>query len=98
MNELYHNPERLINTIRGAGIQPELLLAQIQKEIDAGNIRALPPRHLIVNMLSLCVFPFAGKPIIKGVLFRNDEEQYRNFLMERKTEVTLFIMNALKVD
>jgi TetR/AcrR family transcriptional regulator len=96
LSELNQNPDRLINIFQGFGIQPQFFAAQIQKEIDAGVIRPVNFRHLIVNMIGMCVFPFVGKPIVKGVLFQNDEEQYQNFLQERKTEVTLFIINALK--
>ncbi len=96
MNELHRQPDRLIQLIEGSGIQPELFLGQIAEEVRAGNIRPIDPRQLIVNMISLCVFPFAGRPIIQHILFRGDEAAYATFLQERKTEVTLFIMNALK--
>jgi TetR/AcrR family transcriptional regulator len=98
LSELNHNPDRLINIFQGFGIQPQFFAAQIQKEIDAGVIRPVNPRHLIVNMLAMCVFPFVGRPIIKGILFQNDDVQYQVFLQERKTEITLFIINALKVE
>jgi TetR/AcrR family transcriptional regulator len=96
LNELYRNPERLVNIIKGFGVQPEIFAEQIKKEVESGNINPVDPRHFIVNMIGLCVFPFAGKPLIQGILFGNNPEEYQKFLLQRKTEVTLFIMNSLK--
>jgi len=95
LNELYRHPERLVNIVRGFGIQPELFALQMKKEIEAGNIHPVDPRHFMVTMLGLCIFPFAARPMIQRVLFENNAEEYQKFLLQRKTEVTLFIMNAL---
>jgi TetR/AcrR family transcriptional regulator len=96
LNEINRNPGRLVNIIKGFGIRPEIFLLQIEKEMDAGNIHPVDPRHLLVNMLSMCIFPFAGRPMVQAMLFGNDAAEYQKFLIQRKTEVTLFIMNALK--
>jgi AcrR family transcriptional regulator len=96
MHELHLNPERLISHINNSGLQPRIFMEQLNAEVAAGRIRPIHPAQLIVNMISMCIFPFAGRPIITHVLFQGDEEAYLRFLQERKTEVTLFIMNALK--
>jgi TetR/AcrR family transcriptional regulator len=96
LNELYRNPERLVNIFKESGIQPELFAQQIRKEVDAGNILPVDPRHFIVNMIGLCIFPFVGRPLLQGILFGNDADEYQKFLLQRKTDITLFIMNALK--
>lgn len=97
LSELHHNPDRLTQMFMNYGIQPSPFLSQLDAEINAGRIRPVNPRHLIVNMISMCVMPFAAGPILRGVLFGNDEDEYQKFLLERKTEVTLIIMNAIKV-
>lgn len=96
LHEIYRDPGRLIHILRGAGIDPEIFAGQIRKEVAAGTIQPVDGRHFIVNLISLCVFPFAGRPMIQGIMFGNDPDAYQKFLQERKTEVTLFIMNALK--
>jgi AcrR family transcriptional regulator len=98
MSELHQNPQRLISIVQNSGIQPQVFFEQVRQEVDAGNIRPVNPHHLVVNLLALCIFPFAGRPVIEGFLFKNDQVVYDRFLQERKTEVTLFIMNALKPD
>jgi len=52
---------------------------------------------LIVNILSLCIFPFVAKPIIKGILLENNEIKYKAFIEERKSAVSRFIINAISV-
>jgi len=47
-------------------------------------------------MISLCVFPFAAKPIIKGFILNNDEALFNQFIAERKKEVTAFIIRSIK--
>lgn len=96
LNELSRNPERIVSFFKTAGVSPEILGKEIQKNVKAGIIRPIDPRSLVVNLISLCAFPFAGKPLIKAALFDNNEELYQQFLLKRKTEVTLFITNALK--
>lgn len=70
---------------------------QIQAEVDKGKIIAIESRQLIVNILSLCIFPFVAKPIIKGILLENDEAKYKLFIEERKKVVSQFIINAISI-
>ncbi len=70
---------------------------QIQKEVKKGNIIAIESRQLIVNILSLCIFPFVAKPIIKGILLENDELKYKTFIEERKKVVSQFIISAISI-
>jgi len=43
----------------------------------------------------MCIFPFVGKPMIQ-ILLEKDKTQYNKLLKERKTEVTQFILQAIK--
>ncbi len=70
---------------------------QIQEEVTKGNIIAIESRQLIVNILSLCIFPFVAKPIIKGILMENDENKYQAFIEERKKVVSEFIISAISI-
>ncbi len=96
LQEINRNPERIVNMIISKGANPQLLQLLIQKEVDSGIIKPIDPRQLFVNILSLCIFPFAGRPLIQGVLFQNNKEEYEKFLVSRKKEVSKFIINAIK--
>ncbi len=70
---------------------------QIQEEVTKGNLVNIESRQLLVNILSLCIFPFVVKPIIKGILLENDESKYNAFIEERKKVVSQFIISAISI-
>ena len=40
--------------------------------------------QMIINLLSLCIFPFAARPVITGILFNGDDEAFIKAMNERK--------------
>lgn len=68
----------------------------VRKEIDAGIIIEINFKHLFVNMLSMCIFPFAARPLIQKVGFNDNEKEYDIFLKERKKQITEFVINSIK--
>ncbi|MBN2613056.1 MAG: TetR/AcrR family transcriptional regulator [Bacteroidales bacterium] len=97
LHEINRHPDRLADIIKSAGIQPKILIEKIEKEVEKGTIRPVSALNLIVNIISLCVFPFAARPLIQRLLFDNDKHAYTTFIQSRKTEVTSFIINAIKI-
>jgi AcrR family transcriptional regulator len=97
MRELQRAPEKIVSLLKNSGIHPDITAAKIHQEVSDGKIIQIPMPHLIVNMIGLCVFPFIGRPIIEGFIFNNDTEAYNKFLLERKTVVADFIINAIQV-
>jgi hypothetical protein len=67
----------------------------VQKEIDAGKIKAIDPKHLFMNMISMILFPFVGKPMIQ-VLVGVDNKEYNKLMLERREHVKGFIKQAIK--
>jgi hypothetical protein len=67
----------------------------IQQEIKKGRITEIDPFQLMVNLLAMCIFPFAARPMIQGFIFKNDAKAYEDFLEKRKTEVADFIIKAI---
>lgn len=96
LHELNRNPENLPELIKETGVEPSHFFSQIASEIQKGKVRPIPPRHLMVNILALSIFPFVAKPILKGLFMEGDEEKFNEFLDERKQIVTSFILNAIK--
>jgi TetR/AcrR family transcriptional regulator len=74
---------------------PSLFLTQIEKEIKRGNIKRINPVQLLMNMLSLCIFPFMAKPMLQ-LRARVGEKQFREFMEQRKKEVPQFIIDAIR--
>jgi TetR/AcrR family transcriptional regulator len=95
LHELTRDPSKIIAMVKNTGIDPEVFINQINKEIELGNIIPVEPYHLLVNMLSMCIFPFVATPILMNVLFNRNTESYRQFIAQRKKEVPEFIINAI---
>ena len=95
LHELHRNPGRIIELMHSTGINPDLVLNIIRQESKKGNIIGIDPRQLIVNMLAMCIFPFAARPLIQGFVFKNDSGEFDKFLENRKTEVADFIIKAI---
>jgi TetR/AcrR family transcriptional regulator len=96
LHELKRNPQRIVELVSRSGIDPAKIMALIGAEIQKGTIRQTDPYQLLVNMLAMCIFPFAARPIIEGFIFKNDTTQFETFMEKRKTDVTEFILNAIK--
>lgn len=96
LQEIHRDPERLFNIFWEEGIQPAEILREFERSIERGDIRPFNPRHLIINVLSLCIFPVAARPMMQRMFFENDGEAYQQFLYERKEVISEFVINAIK--
>ena len=96
MQELSTNPQHLADLIRESGIDPEMIIKMISKSLEKENLNIQDPRQFMVNMIGLCVFPFAAQALIQRLIFNNDEKAYNKFLLERKNEVPEFLLNAIR--
>jgi TetR/AcrR family transcriptional regulator len=95
ISEINKHPDRFIDTILPKELpKPDKFFAQVEAEIAAGRIRPIDPRHLLINVVSLCVFPFLARPMIR-IFLGVSSEQLKQFLGERKTEVKRFVFAAL---
>ncbi|MGE7776614.1 TetR/AcrR family transcriptional regulator [Chitinophaga sp. NPDC101104] len=97
LNEINQNPDRIIqrfvNTPSFPNIQGFVML--LKEEMDNGRIRRVDPVQLMISVISMCVFPFVAKPLMKAV-FKIDDERFKLFIEERKTFVSAFVLSALR--
>lgn len=97
LHEINQNPEQFTRSFipREALGVVRSLLEQIAKEGREGKIKLIDPRQLLVNMLSLCIFPFAAKPMITRIMGMNEKE-FSLFIQQRKEVVTHLILQSIK--
>ena len=97
MNEMHKQPEEFIKSIWG-GQKPQIgkFIQQIQEAIEKKEIRPIHPAQLLMNVMSLCIFPFIGKPILQ-MLSGTSEKEFINLMHERTILVPQFIMQAIKI-
>lgn len=95
-HEMNTNPDQLKDFLKELDVKPPpILVQQIDQAVKNKEIIPIKPVDFVVNLLSLCVFPFIGKEMIVTV-FRLNEQQYQDFLKQRKKELSTFIINGLK--
>jgi len=95
-HEINNNPERVLNLFRASGLDIEPLKQKIKKAAADGLIDDIAPEQLIINVISLSVFPFVAQPIITGIVLNNDKAAYQQLMEARKKEVSQFIIKAIK--
>jgi len=99
VNILAQNPELLSQTFQSKNFVKDLFpnfFQQIESEIAKGRIRNIQPPELLLNCLSLCIFPFLAAPTFKNI-FAIQNTEFRELMAQRKTHVTHFILNAIFV-
>ncbi|SMO77188.1 TetR/AcrR family transcriptional regulator [Fodinibius sediminis] len=95
IHEMSQHPERFRKFIREKGIQPpERFSRQISEEIDRGRMKKVDPRQLLISIVGLILFPFVARTMVE-LLFDLDEEQFLDFLNERKAFLVDFILNGI---
>jgi AcrR family transcriptional regulator len=96
LQEIQRDPDRLLSIFQEEGIQPQMVLAQFKQAVDNEEIRAIDPVHLLINILSMCIFPIAARPMMQRMFYNNDSGAYDEFLEERKKVVSEFVKNAIE--
>lgn len=99
IQELNRNPEMIKKIIfsKFEKNSSDILKNQIEALIKKGEIIPIDSEQLLVNIISMSVFPFIAKPLLSAVL-QKDKKQYKQFIEERKTHVSEFIINAIKTN
>ena len=105
LSELHHHPERVERLVAMAtggppveGFAAQALAkvgAQIEERVREGTMRPIGPIHFAANLLSLCVFPFAARPMLR-VAFGLDEAGFEEFIRVRRRELPAFFLAALR--
>lgn len=84
LQELSSNPERMPQIIKEMGIDPSLAIKKMEKDGHVPEVYGMEPRQVILNILSLCIFPFAARSVVTEILFNADNEAYLDAMKERK--------------
>ncbi len=104
ISEVTHRPDRaqqLIVALAGqtpADIRPRVfgtLQSQIDARVAAGAMRPIAPQTFMVNLMALCIFPFAARPMLMAML-GFDEEGFARFIARRRRELPAFFLGALR--
>jgi AcrR family transcriptional regulator len=95
LKEINRDPGFFIRAIGKHRFEPKSFLQIIEAEMEKGNIRKMDPRDLVINILSMCLFPFAGRPVLHVVLFDGNKAAYKEFLEKRKETIKDFVLHSI---
>jgi TetR/AcrR family transcriptional regulator len=105
ISEVTHDPERARQLIVAMthGLTPDdvrprvfgTLAKQIDENVAAGRMRPIAPTSFMVNLISLCIFPFAARPMLQAMLGL-DEAGFAQFITRRRDDLTSFFLGALR--
>ncbi|MEQ9186700.1 MAG: TetR/AcrR family transcriptional regulator [Cryomorphaceae bacterium] len=97
LNELDRDPEQHIQRLKKAKVHPPMakLVRILEEGKKAGHVRNdLDTKQFILNMISLMLFPFVGKPMLK-FLHQMDEKSFLQTIEQRKPEITDLLIKSL---
>ncbi|MCK5135061.1 MAG: TetR/AcrR family transcriptional regulator [Bacteroidales bacterium] len=91
LQELSSNPERMPQIIKEMGIDSTVAERKMKGEQwkELGN--QPDPRQFMLNLLSLCIFPFAARPVVTEILYNGDNDAYIEAMKQRKQLLPLLL-------
>jgi TetR/AcrR family transcriptional regulator len=97
LNEINQDPHRFLQKMWSGKTRPNptKFLEQIEREVKRGTIKRISPIQLLMNLLSMCVFPFVAQPMFQ-VNLGIDEMQFRAIMEQRKKEIPRFIIDSIR--
>lgn len=98
ISEIRNNPEELLKKIDIKGtIFNSVFFRQFNEAVEEGVIRESNFLQFMVNFIALLVFPFVAKPLLMS-LSEVREEQFNNFIEERKRLIPIWVNSMLTVN
>ena len=104
LGEMNFNPERMValaSEMASLGVPdaPRRALAALGRDLalraKRGDFRPINADQFMVNLASLCVFPFAARPMLSHLL-GIDQAGWERFLDVRRAELPQQILNTLR--
>lgn len=96
LNEINKNPQEMMKKIWGNYRPPvDKVEEHVAKLVKKGEIKPIKGYELMINMVSLCIFPFLARPMVQWVTKKNDEEFFQ-MMEQRKKHVVKFVIDSIK--
>src|SRR5262249_34023332 len=96
LNEVNRQPEAFIKRMIGTRKPPvKKFFASVEAEIKKGAIKPINPAQLLLNIVSLCIFPFVARPMFQ-IMTNTEQTMFDQLIELRKKEVPKFIIDAIK--
>ena len=73
------------------------LYQQVKAQLKIAGIEHINPLHILINVLSLTIFPFIASPMIR-TLSNFPDNNFDLFIEERRTQIPIWIKSMLKIE
>lgn len=96
LNALNRHPESTVGLMQKLmDYDDSIFTEQLEKAAANYEIAPVDSRHVILNMMALCMFPYAGRRFMNEVLNLDSEKAYMELMEQRKGLATDTIINWL---
>jgi TetR/AcrR family transcriptional regulator len=96
LNEVNRNPTETLKKIFNNQRPPiEKVEEHVAKLVKKGVIKPIKGEQLMINMVSLCVFPFLARPMVQWITKKNDKE-FMIMMEQRKKDVVKFVIDSIR--
>lgn len=95
LQELSSNPQRMPQIIKEMGIDPARAIDKMRGEGIVSPVPGMNSRQILLNLISLCIFPFAAKPVVLDILYHGDNEAFVEAMKERKKLIPQIIKQLM---
>lgn len=93
LTEIRNNPDHLMNIMGGGkAMNLSVLQSQIEEGITKGEVIHISPWNFLLNIVSLVVFPFVARPMVKRLGGKSDT-QFEALVSERKASIIEMLIN-----
>ncbi|MDR3062468.1 MAG: TetR/AcrR family transcriptional regulator [Dysgonamonadaceae bacterium] len=99
LGEIQSDPEKFKKQvgIPDISIQEIVTIRQAKEQMKITGIENIDPFHIIINLISMTIFPFAARPMIK-ILTKWDDNGFDQFIEERRQLIPVWIKSMLKIE
>jgi TetR/AcrR family transcriptional regulator len=94
-NEMSRDAEGLAEFIDRGKESRARFLRMVEEAHERGDIIAIEPRELLVNIMSLCAHPFVAQPMLKHIHGISDEA-FRRMILKRRKSLPEFIIRSIR--
>ncbi len=95
ISEMHQNPNGVTNFIESTGMNINEIgtrfKALVKRELNLSNAEA---NHFIVNLISMCIFPFVGRPLLERILFNSNASEFDGFIDQRANVVIDMVLKS----
>ncbi len=95
LQEAQQHPELMYPILQKYQVDLNAVQQEINEEAAAGRMQPTDARELLVNMFSVCFFPFLAMPLISQVLYTGGEEALGQLLDQRRKAVEELVLNRV---